>query len=102
MKTTKTQANTDLANRLLEIRSTLKSLKKEESELKEYFTSLMDDDNTLIVDTAIVISRSDRSSWRYDTKTLDYYFQLNDLDCKSFKTESSYSVLSINSAKKVS
>lgn len=74
MKTTNTLTNVALANELLEVRTSLKALKKREAALKDYFSNLIDDDGSLKVGTAVTISKyyQTRASW--DTSALTEHF----------------------------
>ncbi len=101
MKSTTTTQNTINAQRLLELRETIKQLTKEESTLKQYFNELLDHRNTdsLIVNTAILISRSEVSRTSYDSKQLETYFNTNNLNPDYFKKTVNYTTLKLSGVK---
>ena len=96
MKTTKTRNNIDKANRLLELRETIKELTKEEKALKAYFSDMIENDASLIVNTAIVISKHEvtRASW--DNDKLKSYFSYVGQDFKNWQKTSTYSTIKLN------
>ena len=97
MKTTRTNMNLELANELLEIRKELKLLEQREKELKEYFSALVDSDGSLKVGTCILISKHQASRTSYDSKSLDAFFKLNNINASEYKKTTTYSTLKIQS-----
>jgi len=95
--TTKTELNTILANEFLDVRARIKAMQAREKALKSHFNGLLDEreSNDLVVNTAIIISRSERERTSYDTKDLDYYFTANGINNAQFKKTTSYTTLSV-------
>jgi len=96
MKTTKTLGNILKAKELLEIRDSLKQLKKRETELKEYFADLMQDDTNLLVGTAISISKHTQTRKTWDSKGLTSFFESNHADADDFKKTTVYTMMKLN------
>ena len=94
MKTTATQSNIDKANRLLELRQTIKLLTIEEKELKDHFKTIMGESNSLVVNTAILFSRKEVTRSAYDAEAIDFHLDNLGLDKSDYKKKSTYSTLS--------
>lgn len=95
MKTTKTEQNVKNAQRLLDLRTIIKYMQSEEKTLKDYFSNLIDNDASLLVGTAILISKHEQTRSSYDPKMLDIYFKANSLDTSDFKKQTTYNLLKV-------
>jgi len=98
MKTTKTRLNIELAEELLAVREELKLLTQREKELKDYFSNLIGTGQSLLVNTAITISKHEQSRSTYNAKKLDTYFTKVNLDNTEFKTVTNVNIIKIQKA----
>ena len=96
MKTTATQKNIEAAQRLLELRATIKDLQAEEKALKAYFSNILENDASLIVNTAIVISKHETTRYNWNNDKLDEFFALNNADKMDYKKPVTYSTLKLS------
>lgn len=95
MKTTNTTQNIELAQELLTLRRNLKDMQKREKELKEYFSNLIGDDDSLKVCTAITISKHEQSRSSFDTKLVESYLLANKQNVDSFKKTTTFNIIKI-------
>lgn len=95
MKTTNTSQNIKLAQELLTLRKNLKEMQKREKELKDYFSNLIGNDDSLKVSTAITISKHEQSRSSFDTKLVESYLLANKQNVDSFKKTTTFNIIKI-------
>jgi hypothetical protein len=95
MKSTNTTQNIELAQELLTLRRNLKDMQKREKELKDYFSKLIGNDDSLKVSTAITISKHEQSRSSFDTKLVESYLLANKQNVDNFKKTTTFNIIKI-------
>lgn len=95
MRSTKTQANLELAAELFNTRLQMRELEKREKELKEYFKNILGQDSSISISNEFTVILSESKRKAYSKDLLDIHFEAKGINPDNFKLETISTILKI-------